>query len=234
DGLDDGGDVGESAMPSMLPFTEDDFAEPWEQCRDLLPALRGAKVEEGFNGIMSFTPDGGPLIGESRDVAGFWLAEAVWLTRSAGVAKAVAQLLVDGRTEYDLHGCDVHRFEEFHRSAEHVEETPGRNFVAVYSALHPPQPKASPRSLRVSPLHARQEELGAVFLEGAGWERPQWYEANAALLADLPAQWAPPERDDWCARVDSPIAAVEAWRTREAVAMYDMTPLKRLEVSGPG
>src|SRR4029453_16718947 len=27
--LDAGGDVGESAMPSMLPFTEDDFAEPW-------------------------------------------------------------------------------------------------------------------------------------------------------------------------------------------------------------
>ena len=232
--LDDGGDVGESAMPSMLPFTEDDFAEPWEQCRDLLPALHGAKVEEGFNGIMSFTPDGGPLIGESRDVAGFWLAEAVWVTHSAGVAKAVAQLLVDGRTEYDLHGCDVHRFEEFQRSAEYVEETSARNFVEVYDVLHPLQPKESPRNLRVSPFHARQEELGAVFLEGAGWERPQWYEANAALLADLPAGWTPPERDEWSARFHSPIAAVEAWRTREAVAMYDMTPLERLEVSGPG
>jgi glycine cleavage system aminomethyltransferase T len=32
----------------------------------------------------------------------------------------------------------------------------------------------------------------------------------------------------------SPIAAAEAWKTRTAVAMYDMTPLKRLEVSGPG
>src|SRR5262249_11816642 len=32
----------------------------------------------------------------------------------------------------------------------------------------------------------------------------------------------------------SPIAAAEAWRTRTAVALYDMTPLKRLEVSGPG
>ena len=104
-------------MPSMLPFTEDDFADAWEQCRQLLPALREAKVEEGFNGIFSFTPDGGPLIGESPDVAGFWIAEAVWVTHSAGVAKAVAQLLVDGRTEYDLHGCDVHRFEEFQRSA---------------------------------------------------------------------------------------------------------------------
>jgi len=128
----------------------------------------------------------------------------------------------------------VHRFEEFQRSTEYVEETSARNFVEVYDVLHPLQPKELPRNLRVSPFHARQEELGAVFLEGAGWERPQWYEANAALLADLPAAWTPPPRDDWSAQFHSPIAAVEAWRTREAVAMYDMTPLERLEVSGPG
>jgi dimethylglycine oxidase len=158
----------------------------------------------------------------------------VWVTHSAGVAKAVAQLLVDGRTEYDLHGCDVHRFEELQRSAEYVEETSAQNFVEIYDVVHPLQPKESPRNLRVSPFHVRQEELGAVFLEGGGWERPQWYEANAALLTDLPVEWRPPPRDAWSARFHSPIAAAEAWRTREAVAMYDMTPLPRFEVSGPG
>ena len=92
-------DVSESSMPSMLPFTDDDFAAPWEQCKLLLPCLERAKVDSGFNGIFSFTPDGGPLIGESSDVAGFWIAEAVWVTHSAGVARAVAQLLVDGRSD---------------------------------------------------------------------------------------------------------------------------------------
>ena len=222
------------AMPSMLPFTEEDFAQPWDDCVDLLPALRSAKVEEGFNGVFSFTPDGGPLIGQSADVAGFWIAEAVWVTHSAGVAKAVAQLLVDGRTEFDLSGCDVHRFEELQRAPEYVAETSARNFVEIYDVVHPHQPRTSPRDLRVSPFHVRQQQLGAVFGEAAGWERPQWYEANAPLLADLPAEWTPPERDPWSARFHSPIAAVEAWRTREAVALYDMTPLKRFEVSGPG
>jgi glycine cleavage system aminomethyltransferase T len=86
----------------------------------------------------------------------------------------------------------------------------------------------------VSPFHARQVELGAVFLEAAAWERPHWYEANAGLVEQLPAAWVPPERDAWAAQFWSPIAAAEAWKTRTAVAMYDMTPLKRLEVSGPG
>ncbi|MGS0686246.1 GcvT family protein [Nakamurella sp. GG22] len=221
-------------MPSVLPFTEEDFAPVWEQSKLLLPALHQSKIDVGFNGIFSFTPDGGPLVGESADVKGFWIAEAVWVTHSAGVARAVAQLLVDGRSEVELHGCDVHRFEDVQLAPSYVSETSQQNFVEIYDVLHPLQPRESPRNLRVSPFHARQQQLGAVFLEASGWERPHWYEANAALVDELPAEWTPPARDAWSAQFHSPIAAVEAWKTRTAVAMYDMTPLKRLEVSGPG
>ncbi len=228
------GEVTESAMPSVLPFTEDDFAPAWEASKLLLPSLRQSKIDSGFNGIFSFTPDGGPLIGESLDVRGFWIAEAVWVTHSAGVARSVAQLLVDGRSGIELHGCDVHRFEDVQLAPDYVSETSQQSFVEIYDVLHPLQPKESPRDLRVSPFHARQVRLGAVFLEGAGWERPHWYEANAPLVEQLPTEWVPPARDAWSAKFHSPIAAAEAWKTRTAVAMYDMTPLKRLEVTGPG
>ncbi|KZM72935.1 GcvT family protein [Nocardia terpenica] len=226
--------VSATEMPSMLPFTAADFAPSWKQARLLLPSLEATEVEEGFNGIFSFTPDGGPLIGESAEVAGFWIAEAVWVTHSAGVARSVAQLLVNGRSEIDLHGCDVHRFEQVQLSPDYVSETAQQNFVEIYDIVHPLQPRLSPRDLRVSPFHARQRELGAVFLENAGWERPHWFEANADLVAQLPPEWVPPARDEWAARFHSPIAAAEAWRTRTAVALYDMTPLKRLEITGSG
>ena len=227
-------DVSGSEMPSMLPFTDEDFAPAWEQCKLLLPCLEKAKIDNGFNGVFSFTPDGGPLIGESSDLAGFWIAEAVWVTHSAGVARAVAQLLVDGRSDTDLHDCDVHRFEEIQVAPEYVSETGQQNFIEIYDVLHPLQPRLSPRDLRVSPFHVRHQELGAVFLERRGWEVPHWYEANAGLIKDLPTEWVAPERDAWAAQFHSPIAAAEAWRTRTSVAMYDMTPLKRLEVTGRG
>ncbi|PRY16706.1 GcvT family protein [Kineococcus rhizosphaerae] len=228
------GEVSAASMPSMLPFTEEDFAPSWEDSLRLLPALAQTKVEEGFNGVFSFTPDGGSLVGESREVAGFFVAEAVWVTHSAGVARAVAELLVDGRSSYDLHALDVHRFEDVQLTDEYVSETAQQNFVEVYDVLHPLQPRESPRNLRVSPFHSREKALGAFFLESGGWERPHWYEANAGLLADLPAEWTPPAREPWAARFHSPIAAAEAWKTRTAVAMYDMTPLKRVVVRGPG
>lgn len=217
-------------MPSSYPFTPEDFAPSWKDCVRLLPALAKADLREGFNGVFSFTPDGMPLLGESRTLRGFWLAEAVWVTHSAGVAKAVAEWMVDGRASIDLHECDLSRFEDAQLSPAYVRERASQQFVEVYDVIHPLQPLERPRPLRVSPFYARQCELGAHFLEGGGWERPHWYEANAPLAEGLDL----PERDAWSARHWSPIAVAEARATREKVALYDMTPLRRLEVTGPG
>ncbi|RRR83766.1 FAD-dependent oxidoreductase [Streptomyces sp. RP5T] len=220
-----------AGMPSVLKFTEDDFADAWTETRSLLPATREAKVEEGINGLFSFTTDGLPLLGESPDVKGFWVAEAVWVTHSAGVARAVAEWLVDGHcSSFDLHECDVNRFEPHQLSPEYVLARDCQNFAEVYDILHPLQPSGAPRPIRTSPFHTRQQELGAFFLEANGWERPYWYEANAHLVEGRSIVTP----NDWAARYWSPIVGAEAQVTRETVAMYDMTALKRLEVSGRG
>jgi dimethylglycine oxidase len=226
--------VDEQNMPSRMAFTPEDFEPAWKASQELLPGLRESEIVDGFNGIFSFTPDGGTVVGQSPDVDGFYVAEAVWVTHSAGVARAVAELLTTGRSTIDLAECDVSRFEEVQFARTYVSETSQQNFVEIYDILHPLEPRESPRNLRVSPFHARQRELGAFFLEGGGWERPFWYESNAQLLDKLPSEWQPVERDPWSARYYSPIAAAEAWKTRTAVAMYDMTPLRRLNVCGPG
>lgn len=226
--------VDEQNMPSRLQFTKEDFDPAWKASQDLLPALRQTQVVDGFNGIFSFTPDGGPLIGQAPNLDGFYVAEAVWVTHSAGVARAVAEILTTGASQIDVAECELSRFEEVQLSRAYVDETSQQNFVEIYDILHPLQPRESPRNLRVSPFHTRQRQLGAFFREVGGWEHPSWYETNIDLLKYLPDQWKPVERDAWSARFYSPIAAAEAWKTRNAVAMYDMTTFHRFEVSGPG
>ncbi|MGI5269986.1 GcvT family protein [Nonomuraea sp. CA-218870] len=243
-----------TTMPSVQAFTEADFDPAWRDACELLPPLAASAYEDGINGIFSFTPDGFPLIGEAPRLEGFWLAEAVWVTHSAGVAKALAELLVDGVTATDLHECELSRFEPVQLSPAFVAERGARNFVEVYDVIHPLQPMESPRPMRTSPFHPRQLELGGVFLEGAGWERPHWFEANRPLLDDLARSdltrsdltrsdlarsdeggtlTGADRRDAWAGRYWSPIAAAESHATREGVALYDMTPLKRIEVGGP-
>jgi dimethylglycine oxidase len=228
-------DTSGEPMPSMLPFTDDDFAPAWHESMELLPALRDSKVEEGFNGIFSFTPDGFSIMGEHRELSGFWVAEAVWVTHSAGVAKATAEWIVDGTPSTDVHECDLYRFEDVARSERFILETSSQAFVEVYDVIHPHQYRSALRGLRTSPFYHRQQELGAFFYEGGGWERPAWYEANAQLAQRLRADGVDfPERDDWSSRFWSPISIAEARWTREHVALYDMTPLTRYEVAGGG
>jgi glycine cleavage system aminomethyltransferase T/glycine/D-amino acid oxidase-like deaminating enzyme len=217
-------------MPSELAFTPEDFDESWAAAVDLLPALGESKIEEGVNGLFSFTGDGMPLLGEHPELDGFWVAEAVWITHSAGVAKAMAEWLVDGQPELDLHASDLARFEQVQLAPDYVLGRSCQSFVEVYDILHPLQPMDEPRPLRTSPFYERQAELGAHFLEAGGWERPHWYESNA----NLPEVERIPPRNDWAARFWSPIGGAEALVARQRVAMFDMTALKRLEVSGPG
>lgn len=220
-----------TGQPSILAFTPEDFAGEWTESQRLLPPLRQAEVADGINGVFSFTPDGMPLMGEHRDLSGFWFAEAVWVTHSAGVGKAMAEWIVDGYcSSFDLHECDLHRFEDFQLDPAYILERNCQSFVEVYDIIHPLEGVKSPRPLRVAPFYSRQQELGAVFYEATGWERPHWYAANEKLLDiyDVPAP------NDWAAKFWSPIVGAEAKHTRRCVAMYDMTALKRLIVEGPG
>lgn len=220
----------EAHADSCLPFTPDDFADAWKQSLALLPGLAATEVEAGINGVFSFTPDGMPLLGEHRDLPGFWVVEAVWVTHSAGVAKALAEWLVEGQPRTDVHECDLHRFADVQLSPEYVAGRGVQQFVEVYDVVHPLAPPEVLRPLRTSPFFGRQQELGAVLGEAGGWERPLWFEVNTPLAAGLDL----PERDAWAARWWSPTVAAEALASRRRVALYDLTPLTRIEVTGPG
>ena len=87
---------GDPGQPSVLPFTPADFEFPLAETARIIPALAGSAPEEAMNGVFSFTTDNLPLLGPHADLDGFWTAEAVWVTHSAGAAKAMAEWLVDG------------------------------------------------------------------------------------------------------------------------------------------
>ncbi len=217
-------------MPSMVAFTPDDFAPAWADAVELLPALGDTSIDRAFNGIFSFTTDGFPLLGESRTVQGFWLAEAVWITHAVGVARAVAEWMVEGVSSIDLRSADIHRFERHAVSPAYVFQRSWQGYAEVYDIKHPLEPMEEPRPLRLSPFYERERELGGHFLEASGWERPQWYESNAALVDDRPI----PDREHWSGRYWSPIVGAEHLVTRERVALYDMNSLTKVEVTGPG
>ncbi len=217
-------------MPSVVDFTENDFQSAWGEAVDLLPSLDGIDLVYKINGMFSFTPDGMPILGESQNIRGFWLAEAVWITHAGGVGKAIAEWVVRGAPSLDLRECDANRFHPHVLTPAYVMARAAQNYREVYDIIHPLQQSKIMRNLRLSPFQRRQEELGAVFFESAGWERPQWFEANRKLLADGKGV---PSRSGWEAMYWSPIQGAEHHSTREGVVMFDLTAFTKIDVFGP-
>src|SRR5437763_634 len=71
------------ATPSVMPCTPQHFEPAWADAVELLRALRNATSMGASNAIFSFTTDGFPLLGAARQVRGFSLAEAIWITHAA-------------------------------------------------------------------------------------------------------------------------------------------------------
>jgi glycine cleavage system aminomethyltransferase T/glycine/D-amino acid oxidase-like deaminating enzyme len=217
-------------MPSVEPFTPEHFAVAEREAERLLPPVAGRLDRStAINGMFSFTPDMGSIVGESAAVRGFWICEAVWVTHGVGMGRMVAEWMVAGEPSMDMAEADANRFYPHMTTPAYVRQRGAQQYREVYDILHPLQQMERPRGLRLTPFHARQAGLGGCFFAGAGWERPQWYEANASLLTGHP--WE--RRDAWAARFWSPIVGAEHLATRERAALFDLTPFVKLHVEGP-
>jgi glycine cleavage system aminomethyltransferase T len=226
----------DQASPTQFPFTADDFAPQMQHARELFPALLNrddVETRTAINGLLSVTPDGGPLLGETPEVAGLWSAAAVWIKEGPGVGRLVAEWMTSGQTEIDPHAGDIARFYPHDRTVTRVRARAAECYPKTYGIVHPREQWLTARPLRTSPFYPREQDLGAVCFEAGGWERPQWYESNASLLDQYGDQvWHRPA--EWDGRWWSEIAEAEHLAMRDRVAMIDLSAFAVFDVLGPG
>ncbi len=222
--------------PTEMPFTPDDFDPQLAQALELMPDLLGDErvgIRYAINGLISMTPDGHPLLGESPEVPGLWSAAASWIKEGPGVGRAVAEWMSGVTPEVDIREADIARFYGHQKTTAHVEARAREGFNKMYGIVHPAEQWESGRPLRLSPVYERERALGAAFVETAGWERPHWYASNENLL-DRYAGRLMERTGEWESRWWSPIINAEHLALRDAAGLVDLTAFAVFDVSGPG
>jgi glycine cleavage system aminomethyltransferase T/glycine/D-amino acid oxidase-like deaminating enzyme len=222
--------------PTEFPFTQADFAAQMEYALELMPEIVGDEkvgVKYAINGILSLTPDGMPVLGESSDVGGLWSASAVWVKEGPGTGKTLAEWMVHGESEIDVHASDAARFHEHQKTRHHVRARAAEGFNKTYGIVHPAEQWASNRNVRLAPFHQRERELQAFFFEAAGWERPFWYESNASLLDEF-GDRITRRTAEWESRWWSPIISAEHLAMRERAGIFDLSAFTIFDITGPG
>ena len=206
------------------------FEEITVNARKRVPVMDEVTITRLINGPEAFTPDGEFCLGES-ELRGFFVAAgfcAHGLAGAGGIGRVMAEWIAEGEPSLDLWPMDIRRFGAHYRSPRYTLARTREVYETYYDIKYPGHERQSGRPLRVSPLYSWHAGQGAAFGEKSGWERVNWYEANA-------------ERGDeglrprgWAGRHWSPAIGAEHVATREAAALFDETSFAKLEVSGRG
>ena len=170
----------------------------WEATKQLLPALRESEIEDGFNGIFSFTPDGGPLVGRVQGTRRL-LGRRGGLGDPLGRHRPRRGRGARPRAVRDRPGRV--RRPPLRGGAADPRATSARPASRTSSRSTTSCTRCSPGCLRATCASARStpgtRSWAASSWRRGGWERPHWFEANAELLKEMPAEWQPPARDAW-------------------------------------
>ncbi len=179
----------------------------------------------------AMTPDGNPLLGPMPGVRGFWLAAGLSLNGfggAGGLGRALAGLVTTGTTDVDVQPYRPWRFGGPFRDPAFAAAGAREVYKYYYRQRYPFDVSEAGRPRRLSPLHGRLQELGAVFGCKNGWERvdyfrpgEQWRRAGEDQRA---FGWARPPFHD---RI-----AVEHAAMRERIGIIDLTSFGKLEVAG--
>ena len=222
---------------SMRYLDLEEIAEPLEKAFETTPILNelGWDERSSFNGLLSVTTDAGSLIGESPEVRGFWLCEAVWVKDGPGCARLCAELMVNGKTQVDMHSFDIARLYPEQKEREFVKSRAYENSQTIYTpAVHPREPYISEREKFVSPFYEREKELGGYFdNEVARWERAFAYESNREKLQDY-LKDIPVRENEWDSRhVPYELANAEHLAMSESVGMINLSHFPIMDIEGP-
>jgi glycine cleavage system aminomethyltransferase T/glycine/D-amino acid oxidase-like deaminating enzyme len=211
--------------------------EDWERFEEIavnsrrrVPAMEDVRVTRLINGPEGFTPDNEFCLGES-EVRGFFVAAgfcAHGLAGAGGIGKAMAEWIVGGEPEHDLWEMDIRRFGAHYRSPTYTLARTREVYETYYDIKYPGHERSAGRPLRLSSAYAWHREHGAAFGEKSGWERVNWYEADAA---DGDEALRP---RGWAGKLWSPAIGAEHRACRERAALFDESSFSKIEVAGPG
>lgn len=219
---------------SEVPNDLDRFAPMLEDAIKRFPFLEEAGMIRLVSHPDAFTPDAGPLIGPWPGIRGLWFAAASSMQGfggGGGFGKILTEWITAGETEWDVYAFRPWRFGTQYRDPYYSAECAKECYKYYYRTLYPHDENTVMRPKRITPLHYRLQDLGAVFGKKNGWERPLYFEK------EKPWRRAGEDQREWGGWVKPAFfnaIAHETRAVREHVGLFDLSSFGKIDLRGPG
>ena len=210
----------------LFPEDLDRLAPHIDAAINRVPAFGEVGVKRVYNGAIPYTPDGSPIIGPAWGLRNFWLNEghSFGITAAGGAGWQLAHWMIEGEPTIDMLGVDPRRFGDYANFA-YLKAKNEEAYANVFTIHYPDEERPAGRPLRQAPCYDRMKNLGAVFGQKAGWERPNWFAPQGTS-----------QEDDWSFRRSAWFENVgnECRNVAENVGLLDMTAFAKCRISGSG
>ena len=218
---------------TTLPADYDRFEQLLEGAIRRIPFLDQAGIITLVCHPGAYTPDCQPMLGPMAGARGMWIAAGMSLNGyggAGGIGKLMAEWIMEGEPSLDVYAYRATRFGNYYANPEYAAERTREGVKYYYRLRFPNDENEWARPHRISPVHYRLQEMGAVFGEKFGWERVNYFEPGkpwSRAGADQ-RKWGW-NRPPYFERVGK-----EHLAARERVALFDLTSFGKIEVGGPG
>jgi len=194
-----------------------------------VPLLGETGVSRVINGPIPYAPDGLPLIGPMPGVKNAFEAcvFTFGIAQAGGAGKVLAEWITEGETEWDMWAVDPRRYTDY--TDEDYCISKGMEVYGHEYAMHFPHHEwPAGRGKKLSPVHDRLGDAGAVWGVYNGWERANWFAGPGDDTSEEATQtWN--RAGPWAARVKEECEAV-----RDSVGVLDLPGFSRFNLSGEG
>ena len=210
----------------QLPFPDGHLDDLLEYLLERVPAIQNIGIRTFFNGPEGYTPDGKYVLGSMAGCPNYFVAggfNSTGIQSGPGAGKALADWIIQGSAPMDLADVDVNRFSEFQSNQAYLVERVPETLTLFYQMHWPYKQRMLGRNLRRSPFHHHWVEKGAVFGEGAGWERPMWFAPDGVEPKYEYAFGRAPFVEHW---------KREHKALRENLGLIDLSPFAKFQVEG--
>jgi 4-methylaminobutanoate oxidase (formaldehyde-forming) len=221
-----GGGIDEDHAFVTLPEDMDHFEPILANAINRVPLLETAGIQLFFNGPESFTPDVRYYLGEAPEVKDVYVAtgfNSIGIQSSGGAGLVLAKWIKNGHPPMDVNGIDIRRIHPFQSVKNYVRERVSESLGLLYAMHWPYRQAETARGVRRSPLYPYTKQLGAVFGEVNGWERPNWY-VRDGVKPEYEYSYG---RQNWF-----PCADYEAKQLMNNCAFFDQASFAKYAVEG--
>ena len=202
-----------------------DRVMPWlENALDRMPIFAKLGIKREVHGAISHPPDGNPLIGPAPGVRNYWCCcgTQIGIGWGPGLTRELARWMVHGAADISMREFDPRRFGDYATKTWQIIKAK-EDYCLRHEIPFPHFNRQAGRPVRKGPLYDRLKEVGAVFEEVFGHERPRWFAPEGVAAEDQYSFL----RNDLHAITGNEVAAV-----RQHVGIMDISAFSKIEISG--